>query len=43
MEYADKLEELQAGDYDQIIIDGAPPDWRGDRGGVCGGENRGDQ
>ena len=24
----DKLEELQAGDYDQIIIDGAPPDWR---------------
>ena len=23
-----KLEELQAGDYDQIIIDGAPPDWR---------------
>ena len=28
VEYADKLEELQAGDYDQIIIDGAPPDWR---------------
>ena len=27
-EYAGKLEELQAGDYDQIIIDGAPPDWR---------------
>ena len=28
VEYADKLEELQEGDYDQIIIDGAPPDWR---------------
>lgn len=28
VEYAGKLEELQAGDYDQIIIDGAPPDWR---------------
>lgn len=27
-EYAGKLEELQEGDYDQIIIDGAPPDWR---------------
>ena len=32
-EYAGKLEELQAGEYDQIIID---------RGSVCG-ENRGDQ
>ena len=28
VEYADKLEELQEGDYDQIIIEGAPPDWR---------------
>jgi cell wall-associated NlpC family hydrolase len=28
VEYAGKLEELQAGDYDQIIIEGAPPDWR---------------
>ena len=28
VEYADKLEELQEGDYDRIIIDGAPPDWR---------------
>ena len=28
VEYADKLEELQEGDYDQIIIDGVPPDWR---------------
>ena len=28
VEYADKLEELQEGDYDQIIIDSAPPDWR---------------
>lgn len=28
VEYADKLEKLQEGDYDQIIIDGAPPDWR---------------
>lgn len=28
VEYAGKLEELQAGDYDQIIIDGSPPDWR---------------
>lgn len=28
VEYAGKLEELQAGDYDQIIIERAPPDWR---------------
>ena len=28
MEYAAKLDELQAGDYDEIIVDGAPPDWR---------------
>ncbi len=28
VEYAGKLEELQAGDYDQIIIEGAPPDWQ---------------
>lgn len=28
VEYAGKLEELQTGDYDQIIIEGAPPDWR---------------
>ena len=41
-EYAGKLEELQAGDYDQIIIDGAPAGLAGGRGGVCG-ENRRDQ
>lgn len=28
MEYAAKLDEIQAGDYDKIIVDGAPPDWR---------------
>lgn len=28
MEYAAELDELQAGDYDEIILDGAPPDWR---------------
>ena len=26
--YADQLEELQEGDYDQIILDGTPPNWR---------------
>ena len=28
VEYTQKLDELQAGEYDQIIIDSAPPDWR---------------
>ena len=28
VEYAAQLEELQSGDYDQIMIDGTPPDWR---------------
>ena len=28
MEYAAKLDEIQAGDYDEIILDGTPPDWR---------------
>lgn len=28
VEYAAKLEELQAGDYEDIEIDGQPPDWR---------------
>ena len=28
VEYTRKLDELQEGDYDQIVIDGAPPDWR---------------
>lgn len=28
MEYAAKLDEIQAGDYDKIILDGTPPDWR---------------
>lgn len=28
MEYAAELDELQAGDYDEIIVDGVPPDWR---------------
>lgn len=28
VEYAAKLEELQTGDYEDIEIDGQPPDWR---------------
>ena len=28
VEYAAKLEELQAGDYDSIQLQGQPPDWR---------------
>ncbi|WP_459690094.1 C40 family peptidase [Agathobaculum sp. TL06] len=28
VEYTEKLDELQEGDYDQIIIEGSPPDWR---------------
>ena len=28
MEYTEQLEELQNGDYDQITINGAAPDWR---------------
>lgn len=27
-EYAEKLDALQNGDYDQIIINGSPPDWK---------------
>lgn len=26
-EYCDRLEELQSGDYDEIILEGEPPDW----------------
>lgn len=27
-EYTEKLDALQSGDYDQIIINGSPPDWK---------------
>lgn len=27
-EYTEKLDALQSGDYDQIIVNGSPPDWK---------------
>lgn len=27
-EYTEKLDALQSGDYDQIVINGSPPDWK---------------